>query len=138
MPPYFLWYNFEERKGKMMKRAVKSVDITLENCESYEFDAKDISVRFKGLGRSLAYGSDYLTAEETEICINKEAKATGGWGDGKWQNRIHKDITQIHINYTDGTSQGYFVNWGEGEYENEYETDEEDQFHKIYIISKKK
>ena len=82
----------------------------------------------------------FKTAKDACIFIDKKATASGGWDNEKWQDRIHQDITQIHINYTDGTTEGYHLDWDieTSDYRNSYETDIDDGNSMIYIVSKTK
>ena len=52
-------------------RKVKSVDIVLENCEVYNFNANDVNVQLRGLGRDVWGVDDFLIAKEAHIQIKK-------------------------------------------------------------------
>lgn len=110
-----------------------SVELVLENCESFIFDDKDVDLYLDGLGKHWFGKQEFLKAEHVAIVIHGDAQAQRGddWGEEDWRYRINKDITQIHI---DG--QCYWPVWGDGEYENEYETDIVKPDAHIYIISK--
>lgn len=124
-----------------MKKEIESdlttVEIVLENCEVFTFDACDISVIVKGLGKSFWSGDFvYNTAKYAQIYIKKSAEASGGWENEKWQDRIRQDIAQVHLNFADGSSLGYHLDWDiEGsDYENSYEEDTENEVEKVYTI----
>ena len=117
-------------------KKVKSVDIVLENCEVYNFNADDVNVQLRGLGRNVWGADDFLIAKEAHIQIKRNAVGSGGWDNDKWQDRIHHDITQVWFNYSDGTQVGYHLSWSDkSEYENYYQSEWEDKFYKNYFIS---
>jgi len=113
------------------------VEIVLENCEVFTFDACDVTVLVGGLGASF-WSGDFVfdNAKYAKIYINKDAKASGGWENEAWQDRIHKDITQVHLHFEDGSSVGYHLDWDieTSDYENSYEEDTENELQKIYTI----
>lgn len=119
---------------------IKSIELVLENCEVFKFDIKDITVKLEGVGLSIWGESIQLnTVEHAFVIVNKEAKAKGNWDNDDWAKRIHKDITQIHINYDNGSSIGYHLDWDtDSEYENPYETDIDKGDVMYYIISRTK
>lgn len=123
--------------GKKIDVKLEKVEIVLENCEVFTFSGQGIGIELGGIGKSV-WGDklEFDTAKYAKIVIAKDAKATGGWDNEKWQDRIHKDITQIHLTYTGGFSFGYHLDWDieKSEYENAYETDTENENVKIYTI----
>lgn len=124
----------------MKEKEIKSYEIVLENCECFEFDPKDVMIEFDGLGKHF-YGYDEFTCvEHTLIGIHRKAKAKGGWENERWQDRIDKDITQIHVNYSDGSSICFWPKWcDDSDYENSFETDIKGHpLMLYYIISKDK
>ena len=118
-----------------MSEKSSSVEIVLENCEFYRFDAKDVDILLDGIGRHFWGGfCDLTTVERCTIIIDKGAKPTNkleDWQDENWAKRIHKDITQVSVN---GAT--YHVYWGDGEWENEYEYDIDEGDRMVYKIGK--
>ena len=123
---------------KSSRNKVKKIEIVLENCEVYEFDGKDASIVVEGLGEHIYGGDVFEVAKHTCILIDKDAKAIGDFDNADWQGRIHKDITQVHLHYESGENECYYTDWGDSEYENEYETDIDDGDRMVYVISKEK
>ena len=120
---------------------VKYYDIVLENCESYRFESSGLDVYLEGLGLHYFGTESYKVAKHAMVCIEKQAKAIALDEDSRpWQERIDRDITQIHIFYDNGESETYHLDWDMeySDYENAYETDIDEPFRKIYIISKTK
>lgn len=110
------------------------IEIVLENCECYTFKREDVSILLDGIGRHIFGTTDLQTVEHCLIRIDNKAKCANELEDWQsdWQTRIHKDITQVHIN-----GECYYVEWSdESDYENDYETDIDTSFDKMYIISK--
>ncbi|MED3792503.1 hypothetical protein P4571_08600 [Niallia alba] len=118
-------------------REIKSIGLSLENCEAMEFKREDIG-RFniidikRSISRSASNSvSDYLTSEEVYLQLsskaNKYSTFTCTWHDGEvtpFERLLqHKDIVAIDINYEDGTNEYIYVKWkGESDYTNEIET----------------
>ena len=123
-----------------MKEKIKFIDIVLENCEVFTFDAKDVNLTLEGLGRSYHNGYKFNTVKDAMIIINKSATASGGWDNKDWKERISKDITQIWVYYSDVDCVGYHLDWDieKNEYKNTYEKDKDLGNVMCYIVSKKK
>ena len=102
----------------------KIVEIVLENCEVFTFNADDVSIVMDGLSFRQFKGLAVYRVKKASIKIDGKAKASGGWKDERWQDRICRDITQVWIGYDNGESQGFFIPWGDvDEYENSLEKD---------------
>lgn len=117
-------------------KKLKTIDIVLENCESFSFDAKYVDIQLRGIGKHIWGENCFTRVKEAYIQIEKNVVASGGWDNEKWQDRIHHDITQIWLNYEDGSEEGYHVTWSDkSDYENYYQSEWEDKFTKHYFIS---
>ena len=114
---------------------LKSVEIVLENCEVYQFKPENVYTILRNIGKTVDGISTRLTVEEVAIYIKKNAKAEHEDWQGAWDERINRDITQIHFNY-ENYSDCYFVSWADGsDYENAYEKDFDRPFDKVFVIS---
>lgn len=117
-------------------KKIEIVEIVLENCEVFAFEAKDVNIQLRGVGKNVWGESSLTMVKEAYIQIEKDAIASGGWDNEKWQDRIHHDITQVWLNYSDGSQEGYHVNWSDkSDYKNYYQSEWEDKFTKNYFIS---
>lgn len=117
-------------------KKIKSYEVVLENCDSFEFDAKYVSAYIVQIGRSYFGHYALPTAEHAAIMIEKRAKSYNVWGDD-WKKRIDRDITQLHINYEDGTHEEFHLNWDieTSDYVNSFEKDIDDGDRMVYIVS---
>ena len=113
------------------------MDITLENCEVYTFDPKDVSVYLEGHKRHIFGEDTYDTYKHVCILIEKNAKAVGNgpFEQDSWQERICRDGGDI-VSLDYGETR-YWVNWNDDdEYSNSYQKVIEREGDFIIIISK--
>lgn len=116
---------------------IEKIDIVLENCEAYTFSAKDVNLVAQNLGLNVWGDSPFLKAEHIMLMIKKQAKAISQDEDSEpWQQRIDRDITQIHLHFENGKTIVLWPEWGEDDsYENSLETDLDTPNDKTIIIS---
>lgn len=117
------------------------IDVVLENCEFFSFDAKSVAIWLNGLNKHIFGTTTYNNVSHTALVIEDTVKVleNGTCDKEDWQKRIHRDITQIEVYYDNGEMDRYFVDWCmESDYENAYQKDIKEPFRHIYIISRTK
>lgn len=100
----------------------KTIDITLENCENYEFRAKDVRVYLEGMMKRYSQYGCTEGARHCAIIIDKNAHPINyleDWQEKDWKKRFTKsqDITHVEV---EGIN--YFVDWHKkDEWSNRYQ-----------------
>lgn len=122
---------------------LEKVDVVLENCEAYTFKAEDINLQVQNLGFNIWGKDPFMKAEHIMLEINEKAEAINQDPDSEsWQKRIDRDITQIHLHFTNGSQIILWPTWcTDDEYENSFEKDiveyqpAHETMQRYYIIS---
>lgn len=119
-----------------MSKEIAKISLVLENCDSLDIYRKDIGIFYLG-GISKSFSriasnsiSESQVASEFYIEIHKDANTNENrdinFSDDEMPfERIakHQDITQIGLEFEDGTFDHYLLNWeGDSDYENEAQT----------------
>lgn len=108
----------------MFSSKLVKVDVVLENCEAYTFEAKDINLQVQNLGFNIWGKDPFLKAEHIMLEIYDDAKAIEQDKDSEpWQKRIDRDITQIHLHFENGETIILWPEWSDSDYENDFEKD---------------
>lgn len=105
--------------------SVKSIDIVLENCEVYTFPTEDIGYfEMSDIREEICrLACNSIEKDKTVHCLKMEIFDTHRLQEDYFDINVvadvfkriaeHNDITQIYINYEDGTEEQYLVEYNE-------------------------
>lgn len=116
-------------------KKLKNIHIGFENCEVIEIPVASIDhLSLSNIADSIQFinHQKYYCERKIANSINISIYKNGIFNDvTDWskENKIERlskfnDIVCIDLNYEDGETKQYYVPWGEGEYNNEYQKSE--------------
>ena len=118
-------------------KKIKSIDITLENCEQYNIPANCVQfMNVRGFTDIITIHwnntGDYTQYKEAyyfELKVKDSQNIKAHWDFSKpFFERVHgdNDITYINLNYEDGKTFGFYVPW-------DYNDEQYNSYQKTYI-----
>jgi hypothetical protein len=106
---------------------VKKIEVVFENCEEITVPTSDISFMYASDITSSAFIQNILSHDDVDVHEHKTAGVFSLRIKNKPEySRIlqYSDITQIHLYGHDDSHDWFYVEWGDGEYRNEYQKTE--------------